>query len=226
MSTDQKVNNIDQLVVYDHITGKPFLVNPDTKAITPLEVGAQGAADPRGLMKLGTNKNSPIRKEIKNEAKRLYLQGLGGTALATRLNLDTNLVNNWIYGYNRKGGWKQERERYISQLKQENADAYVAVERKVLERLDDFLSSSESKIKNTQEMRAFADVVDKILRPQSGSKAAPTNVNILNQITPLTPAETRQIIASDPINVKVVKVIDAPNDDPPVDPIAGANSRA
>lgn len=181
-------------VAYNHVTGVPHLVDKESRTLAPIPLNL-----PEGKEAL-KNESGYYRTEVKQEAKRLYLSGLTLAEIVERLGVPVDTVNNWVY---KRDGWVQEKRRLIAEARQKNEEVYAAVERQALSRVEEYLKSPLSEIKDAQMFSQFASGVDKLSKavtpkatPQERSPSA-TQVNV--NVTPLTPAEARTFIENDPI---------------------------
>ena len=204
-AASQKSDPHSTFVAYDHTTGQPYLIDKSTGRIALIDLNL-----PEGKEAL-KGENGRYRTEIKNECKRLFMAGVKGKEIEERTGVPVKALANWAYNSsgNRdyKKCWMYDREQALKEAKQHNVEIYALIEKNAMDRVTDFLNEKGSKITNTREFVAFTQAIQNLSRSINGNlqanvKEKPANatqVNVYNQVTPLTPEESRSILENDPI---------------------------
>lgn len=188
-----------KLVVYDKFKGGAYLLDPATKELTPIEL--KDGYGLSGVDELKTSKGY-YRKEVLEECKRLYFSNYTPREIEEKTGVKLTVIHNRINrtDYAEKP-WAVQKKEHYEALNKANQDKYISVERVALERLQEFLESKRSHISDAKEFKEFSEGLSKVLGRGIGQGSKPTNINIMNNITPLTPEEARKVLENDPIRV-------------------------
>lgn len=188
-------------VAYDHVSGVPYLVDPSTGVVAPIDLNL-----PEGKEGL-KNESGHYRAEVRNECRRLYMAGVSLTDISERTGVPATSLENWAYQKHNPSkydsSWAAERKIMLAEARQMNEERYAIVERGALNRVQEYLNSPKSEITNPTEFVIFASGVEKLSKALAAPKAAeraPAPMQQLNiNVNPLTPAEARVILQNDPI---------------------------